>query len=130
MDIGAIANKVKNISGLQGAYENRIPSNKTELPCIVVRQYDGDVNYDMQGIAGVDSTFVELKVYGKNPAQCKTVTKAVRDILDDFTGTLSDGTVVQGCFHRGQSDDPYLTNIDGKDNAIRTLVRYEVIHKV
>lgn len=130
MDIAGIVSLVENIHGLAGCHANRMPRGETSLPRIVIRQYDGDVEYQMDGTAGVEHTFVEVRTYGKNPTQAAAVVRAVRSVLDNYSGTLNDGTVVLACFHRGQSDDPYVTSLDAKNDAVRTVLRYEVINRM
>jgi hypothetical protein len=87
------------------------------LPAIVYTLTSGDCLSTLDGPAGLFQGHLEISCHAGGPAaqgfiDACALAKAVKELLDCYQGTLTDGTVVQGMF--------CIDVRDGFDDALRT----------
>jgi hypothetical protein len=88
------------------------------LPAIVYREIHGDGLMTMDGPDALQFSRMEFGCYGKTYAESKILARGVRQILEAFTGALSDGTVIGTMQRVGEvdafEDAPfvYMTPVD------------------
>lgn len=121
------------VSGTQprpaAVYKQVLPRGYT-LPAIVVHRYNGSRDQSMKGPVDIREDNFQIDVYGDTPDDCDAATDASRDLLTGFTGTLADGTVVQGAYLEQDRDMPFLSNADTKSLAFRSLLGFRFVTKV
>lgn len=97
------------------------------LPAIVVHRYNGGQDQAFDGPSGVREDNFQIDVYGLTADQCDAITDACRVLLTGYSGTLSDGTAVQGCYLEQDRDMPFLPNADIKSLAFRSLLGFRFV---
>lgn len=100
------------------------------LPAIVVHRYNGTRDQDLGGPVDAREDNFQLDIYGDTQDDCDAATDACRELLVGFTGTLDDGTVIQGCYLDQDRDMPFLPNADTKGLAFRALLGLRFISTV
>lgn len=107
-------------------YKSALPRGYT-LPAIAVHRYGGAQDYDLSGPVGVKEDQIQLDVYGQDPDSASAAAVLVKALLEPYTGTLSDGTIVQACYLERDMDMPFLPHADAKGIADRSLLGFRVI---
>lgn len=115
-------------SGLVGTrvYKAVLPRGY-QLPAVAVHRYGGDQDYQMSGPVDIREDRIQFDAYGDTPDDCEATAEAIRALLVPYTGTLTDGTVVQACYLERDMDLPFLANADSKGIANRTCLGFRVI---
>jgi len=114
------------LSSAGAVYKSVLPRGYV-LPAIAVHRYGGTKDYEFAGPVGPREDQIQVDCYGADPETAQQVTEAVRTLLVGYTGTLSDGTVVQGCFLERDMDMPFLPHADAKGIANRSLLGFRVV---
>ena len=122
------ADRITTVAGLiKGrVYENELPRGYV-LPAVCVHQYGGTQDYDFAGPVDINEDQIQLDVYGADSLTCRTAAEAVRKLLEDFTGTLPDGTVVQGLYKERDQAFPFLAHADQKGIANRWMLGFRAV---
>lgn len=107
-------------------YKSVLPRGYT-LPALVIHRYGGSQEYQLDGPAGVREDQVQVDCYAVDADGAQALAEAVRAALVSFTGTLSDNTIVQGCFLERDMDMPFLPHADAKGFANRSLLGFRVV---
>lgn len=107
-------------------YRNELPRGYT-LPAIAVHRYGGTQEYDLNGPVGVKEDQIQLDVYGQDSATASAAAEAVKALLEPYTGTMPDGTIVQACYLERDMDMPFLPHADAKGIANRSLLGFRVV---
>jgi hypothetical protein len=124
----AYADQIHTVAAqVQGrVYENELPRGY-RLPAIAVHQYGGAQDYDFSGPISINEDQVQLDCYGQDSLSCRATAEAARKLLENFTGTLPDGTVVQACYKERDQAMPFLPNADQKGIANRWMLGFRVV---
>jgi hypothetical protein len=118
------------ISALLGdrIFEYELPRGYV-LPAAAVHTYGAAQDYDFNGPIDIGEHQVQIDVYGKTAAELAAAKTAVRDFFKAYTGTLTDGTVVQAVYLEREMDMPFLPNADTKGIANRSILGFRVVSK-
>jgi hypothetical protein len=95
------------------------------FPAIVVHRYGGTQDYEFAGPVGVREDQIQIDTYDSGDGEA--LASVVRTFLSAYTGTLPDGTIVQGCFLERDMDMPFLPNADTKGIANRSTLGFRVV---
>jgi Protein of unknown function (DUF3168) len=76
-----------------GIFAGEMPEG-APTPVVVYRQVDGRGLVTMDGPDGLQFVRMQFSCYGKNYLGSKQLARAVRQVLEKFTGVLSEGTCV------------------------------------
>ena len=108
-------------------YENFLPRGYV-LPAIVLHQYGGDRDSQMDGPVSIGADQIQFDCYGTTALQTRQVAAAVRDAVNPFVGELpdSDSTVVQLCKLDRDMAMPYIPNADAKGMANRWILGFSI----
>jgi hypothetical protein len=75
------------------------------LPALVISEIHGGASvFSMDGPANMLFSRVQFSCFGNTYAQAKTLARAVRLLLEQFTGALPDGTVVDSMYRVAELD--------------------------
>lgn len=74
------------------------------LPAIVYREIHGDGLMTMDGPDVMQFSRMEFGCYGNSYSESKVLARAVRQLLEGFTGVLSEGTVIGSMQRIGEVD--------------------------
>ena len=120
-------------SGVNGLVAGRVYKSVLPrgyiLPAIAVHRYGGTQDYELLGPVEVREDQIQVDTYGANADACEQVTEAVRSLLVGYTGTMSDQTVVQGCYLERDMDLPFLPHADAKGIADRSCLGFRIVSK-
>ena len=96
-------------------------------PAICFHVFSDVPDYDFAGTTGHKSAQVQIDCYGASATSARQVAAAVTDLLADFSGSLEDGSLVEGAFIERDMDMPFLPTGDAKGISFRVLlqVRFE-----
>ena len=108
------------------AYENEFPRGFV-LPAVVVHQYGGNQDYDFTGPIDITEDQVQVDCYAQDSSGCRALRLSVKDLLEAFTGTLPDGTVVQAMYKERDLAMPFLPNANTKGIANRWTLGFRVV---
>ena len=98
--VGVDANgvtRVYNILAPQGAI----------VPFLVLSRISTGDHYSMAGTTGIRDGLFQITCYATSYKSSRNISKDVRQILQNYTGTLPDGTVVIATFVEKDFDLPY-----------------------
>ena len=132
----ALLQATPEIASLLGTYQSapavhlQVMPRGYKFPAIVVHRYMGTRDQDFQGPVSVEESNFQLDIYGDTATDCEAVTDACRTFLTGYTGTLADGTVVQGTYKEQDRDMPFLANADIKSLAFRSLLGFRFVTQV
>lgn len=94
-----------------GVFKVQMPESAS-MPALVFFQVAGESLFSMDGPDALRFVRYQFSCFGKAPADAAGLQRAVRKILEGFTGTLSDGSVIQSaeCVLEMESfeDGPFL----------------------
>jgi len=99
------------------------------FPAIAVHRYGDAQENDLLGLVEVREDQIQLDVFGNTPADVEATYQAARALMNGYTGTLPDGTVVTLCQLQRGMDLPFLANADAKGVANRAVLGFRVITK-
>ena len=107
--------------GASGIYPVMIPDTAS-FPCLSY-QVAADVSDLTLDSENISNTRVQFDVWGSVYGDCKAVVRTLRALLDGYSGTLPDGTLIKGTF-RGISVD----NFERDSKCFRILAEYRFIY--
>ena len=93
-------------NGVAQAYWVLAPQG-AKLPFLVLSRVGTTDPYTMAGTLGIRQGIFQISCYSASFLSSRTIAKQVRTLLENFTGTLPDGTVVQATFTSHDSDQKY-----------------------
>lgn len=98
-------------------YPVMLPEN-TAYPCVSYQGVSASSEYSLSGTSERWKR-LQFDVWGQTYSSVKAVVSALDDVLDGFSGPLSDGTVIVGAFRGVELDlsEPY-------SRTYRTMVEY------
>lgn len=111
-------------SGLAALIAGRIyPATAPETPTFPLITYLVVSSKPQYALDGSQCGYKRLQfdAFGSSYADCKTVLRALRNALDGYTGTLTDGTRVL-CALRGMEIDSF----ENDSRTYRSLTEYEL----
>jgi hypothetical protein len=100
-----IANLVTTTNGA-GVYWVLMPKGAA-VPCIVLSRTATQDTNTMQGPTPLRGALLQLDCYGGTYYASRALATAARQVLESFTGTLPDGTVMSGAVITKDWDLPY-----------------------
>ena len=126
--LSAYADKITVVANTVAGrvYENELPRGY-KLPAIAVHQYGGSQDYDFSGPIDINEDQLQLDCYGADSLSCRATAEAARKLLEDFVGTLPDGTVVQGLYKDRDMSMPFMPNAAVKGLSNRWTLGFRVI---
>lgn len=116
-------NLIKNDSGVQAIVgtvatrSDRVPGifpvlapKECTTPYVVYSQHSGDPIKSMDGANKTQFAVYTIMCCAADYPMLKKLSKAIKALLDGYTGTLSEGTLVESsfCFDRGDDIEPQL----------------------
>jgi len=104
-------------------YDTVLPRGYT-LPAVVYHTVTAMGSYTMAGSSSPDEITVQFDVYAGDAPTARTAKETLEDVLQDFKGVLSGGSVVQGTFWVMDADLP-----DSPDTT-QTAVGFRVMAHV
>jgi hypothetical protein len=111
-------------SGLAALIAGRVypvtPPEAPVYPCITYLVVSSKPDYALDG-SQCGYKRLQFDVWSDSYAECKAVLNALRNALDGYRGTLSEGTRVL-CAFRGMEID----NFENNSRAYRSLTEYEL----
>jgi len=112
------------LSGLIGVrlYPVLVPEAPT-YPCLSYQMISGLPSYTFQG-RECEQARMQFDAWSDTYGGCKTVQKALRDVLDVYSGTLTDGTKLLGAF-RGIGID-FFEDVPRSYRVMREYILYFV----
>ena len=107
-------------------FYSRMPKDAT-LPAIVFNVVSTtDMGYTFQGASGLRTKRIQFDSYAKAYLDTISISDSIRTILESYSGTLEDGTVVQGCIVISEMDFPYEPGSGGYIQ--RRMMEVDVIY--
>jgi len=100
-----IAKLVTTTNGA-GVYWVLMPKGAA-VPCIVLSRTATADTLTMQGATPLRGALLQLDCYGGTYYSARALSTAVRQVIESFTGTLPDGTLVQGALITKDWDMPF-----------------------
>lgn len=100
------------------------------LPALVIHRYGGSQEYQSDGPVALREDQLQVDCYAAYPDSAEVaeaLSEAVRAAMENFTGILPEGTVVQACYLDRTMDMPFLPNADPKSISNRSLLGFRVI---
>jgi hypothetical protein len=102
---------VKAQLGLSRSDNGVFPSiapDEVMMPYIVYTQVSREVIMSFQGVNRLQKTRIQFSCYGASYKAAKLLAKAVKNVLDGFTGLLtdSDATIVENTIPESEIDSP------------------------
>ena len=94
------------------------------LPFLVFSRVGTVDPYTMAGTLGIRQGLFQISCYSANFLSSRTIAKQVRTLLEDFTGTLPDGTVVQSVFTDKDFDQRYEEG--GKGFTFGAILQFKI----
>lgn len=86
-----------------GGYFAQLPPD-AQLPAWTYLIVSDPSDYTLQNVVELSAMRMQVDCYGSSGAQAILLAKAIDRVLSGFLGTLSDGTIVQGCFRTNRID--------------------------
>jgi len=83
-------------------YPVTIPQSPT-YPLILYTKISGDRDHALRGASGHAHPRFQVEAWAKTYTAAKTLADAIRNALDDYTGTAA-GTVIHSCLIEGEHD--------------------------
>jgi hypothetical protein len=109
-----------NSAAGSGGYYGQLPKD-AQLPNWTYLDVSNPSDYTLQGAVELSGMRMQVDCYGQTAAQAITLAKAIDRVLSGYLGTLSDGTVVQGCFRTNR-----LSFFDDNARNYRRMLEYEI----
>jgi hypothetical protein len=107
------------------AYADALPRGYV-FPALVLHEYGGSLDSQMDGPADAEYTSVQVDIYGSATDERDNLRKAVGDVMDGYVGTLPNGVVVQLCSLERKMDLQVLPSAERKTQGFRSLRGYSV----
>lgn len=106
-----------------GGFLAQVPKDLT-LPTWTMMVVSQTADYTLQGEQGPFFRRIQIDCYGKTAAEAMLLAKAIDDVINNFTGALSDedSTVVQSCLQSDLQDFPF----DDASRTFRRMIEYQV----
>lgn len=104
----------------RGGYYAQLPKDYT-LPSWTYTVISDPSDYTLQATVELSAMRMQVDCYGSTGAQAITLAKAIDRVLSGFLGTLSDGTIVQGCFRTNRIDF-----FDDSARNYRRMLEYQI----
>ena len=96
---------------------------QTALPCLSYQIVGGGNRYTLDKTSQ-QTRAVQLDAWGASYSDCKNITLALRNLLDCYTGTLTDGTRVLSAFLTNEIDN---WEFDGRSYRITVEYRFQIV---
>ena len=120
-----------------GIYRSVLPRGYV-LPAVCVHRYGGAQDFDYSGPQGVLESQIQFDCYAATADIAEQINAAIKLLFvgsktvpaTPYTGTLPDGTIVQGVFFEREMDMPFLPNADAKSLANRALLGLRFVIQV
>jgi hypothetical protein len=111
------------LTGLIGPrlYPVLVPEGSA-FPCVSYQDISATSDYTLAG-AETQNKRIQFDVWATTYAQCKAVTKALRNALTGYSGTLLDGTRILGVFRVLELDD-----YEPETRTYRTMNDYRFLY--
>lgn len=93
------------------------------LPCLSYQMVGGGNRYTLDKTSQ-QTRNVQFDAWAVRYGDCKTITRALRNVLDCYTGTLSDGTRVLSAFLTNEIDN---WEFDGRSYRITVEYRFQIV---
>ena len=111
------------VSALVGSKVFHILAPKgTAIPFVVISRVATEDCYDMAGTAGLRSALFQFDCYGSDFYTSRSISLAVRQLLENYRGTLGDGSKVSAVITEKDWDMPYEEG--GKGFVYRALLGF------
>jgi hypothetical protein len=110
-----------NTAAGSGGYYGQLPKD-AQLPNWTYQVVSDPSDYTLQGAVELGYMRMQVDCYGDTAGQVITLAKAIDRVLSGYLGTLTDGTIVQGCFRTNRGGPPFD---DGARNY-RRMLEYEI----
>jgi hypothetical protein len=105
-----------------GVFKGQMPEAAT-LPCVVYSEVHGEGFMTHDGPDPMQFARISLSCYGSEYTDSKRLARAVRQVLEAFTGVLADGTVIGNIQRKSEMD----TFADAPSSFV-TPVDFDVTH--
>lgn len=117
------------VSALAGPriYDTVLPRGSV-LPAVVYHTVTAPSSYTMRGTSSPDDITVQLDVYASTAPAVRALRDALEDVLQDFRGTLSGGSVVQATFWLFDMDMPYTPAINQTAIGFRVMSHVRFVY--
>lgn len=101
----ALLNADSTVTSLCGAriYPLLLPDSPV-LPSVTYQTISSVPQYTNDGATGFTINRVQIDVWGSGYLSVKTLSEAIRSVLEDYTGVLSDGTPVLNIMQANVTD--------------------------
>jgi hypothetical protein len=121
----SLLNADATMSGLIAGriYPLVLPETPT-YPALTYRTISSVPTLDLNGNVIESKTRIEFTAWSTVYSDCKTIQKAIRNVLDSYSGTLPDGTIVQFTWRDGSAVDAF----DDVRRAYNSSLDYRLIH--
>lgn len=117
------------VNGLvDGRVYFRLIPKLASLPAVVMRAVPpSSPIVTIESTLGFTEGWFDFDCYAADPLTADDLCTAVRELLQDFSGTLYDGTVVDACFVASEVDLPYEAG--GKSYLFRRALRILIFYQ-
>jgi hypothetical protein len=123
-----LARAVHDPDQAAAVYDSELPRG-SKIPAIVIHRYGGTHDQDMSGPVDAQEDNFQLDIYGDTSGTKEAIVQACRTLLTGFTGSLPDGTVVQGTYKEQDRDMPFLPNTTPDNRTYRTVLAFRFVSK-